>query len=483
MEDTKQKRKILDNKYILKKPIGKGAQGEVHLVKKIEDNQEYVAKLRIKEKEETKEQYHFINEINILNKLKNKEKRYVPFLYDWGEGYLKKEGEDIDENNLSKYLYLIIDYASKGDLFYYIQKAENGFKELYSKIIFKKIIEGIKYCHESNICHLDIKIPNLLLDENYEPIITDFGLSQEIYNLNNIPIQKQGLVGTPQYICPQMWLKKPYTGIDADIFSLGVVLFNLVTGKFGFGISVSNDKFYKDIANKYYELYWNQMAINIPYISKLSNEFKNLYIKMVSFKPEKRPRINEILNDPWFAEINNMSEEQLNEVHEELMEEFVSLEAKKNSDNENISHQTTDTDTAATYGTRGESSEKFFESNIKIKKIKNGDKFANHFIHIKGIDPYNFMNCLVEHIKLNKNCGINVSENKLKFEANFDDIEKNYEIDDDFDEKENNCVILIKMYEDIKGGYLLNFIKKKGEIDDYYKLFLEIKIIIKELLN
>ena len=342
MENKKKQRKILDNKYIIKKRIGYGAQGEVFLVEKIEDNMEYVAKLRIKEKEETKEQNHFINEINILNKLKNKDKRYVPYLYDSGEGYIKKEGEDIDESNLTKVLYLIIDYASKGDLFYYIQKAQNGFKEVHSKVLFKKILEGIKYCHESNICHLDIKIPNLLLDENFEPIITDFGLSQAIYNLDNTPIQKIDLVGTPQYICPQMWLKKPYTGIDADIFSLGVVLFNLVTGKFGFGISVVNDKFYKDIANKYYELYWNQLAMNIPYISKVSDEFKNLYIKMISFKPEKRPRINEILNDPWFKEINTMTEEELNKIQEEIMEEFVSLEAKKNSDNENISRQTTD---------------------------------------------------------------------------------------------------------------------------------------------
>ena len=482
MEDKQKKREILDNKYILKQKIGSGAQGKIYLVEKIEDNKEYVAKLRKKDKEETKEQYHFMNEINILNKLKNKEKKYVPFLYDSGEGYRKIEGENTDENNLTKVLYLIIDYASKGDLFYYIQKSENGFKELHSKIIFKKIIEGIKYCHESNICHLDIKIENLLLGENYEPIITDFGLSQEIYNLNNIPLQKKGIVGTAKYMCPQMWLEKPYTGIDADIFSLGVVLFNLVTGKFGFGYAISKDQLYKDIANKYYELYWNQMSAKIPSISKLSNEFKNLYIKMVSFKPEKRPRINEILNDPWLAEINNMSEEQLNEVHEEMMEEFVTLEAKKNSDNENISYQTTGAGTAATYGTRGESSEKFFESDIKIKKIKNGDKFANHYLHIKGIEPFNFMNSLVEHIKLNKDCGINVSDKKLKFEANFD-VENNYEIDDELDEKDNNCIIIIKMYEDIEGGYLLNFIKKKGEIEDYYKLFLEIKIIIKELLN
>ena len=132
MEDKPKQRKILDNKYILKKRIGYGAQGEVYLVVKIEDNKEYVAKLRTKEKEETKEQYHFMNEINILNKLKNKEKRYVPFLYDSGASFIKNEGEDIDENNLEKVLYLIIDYASKGDLFYYIQKTPNRFKELHS---------------------------------------------------------------------------------------------------------------------------------------------------------------------------------------------------------------------------------------------------------------------------------------------------------------------------------------------------------------
>ena len=187
---------------------------------KIEDNKEYVAKLRKKEKEETKEQYHFMNEIYILNKLKNKEKRYVPFLYDSGAGFIKEEGEDIDENNLEKVLYLIIDYASKGDLFYYIQKSENGFKELHSKIIFKKIIEGIKYCHESNICHLDIKIENILLDEEYDPLITDFGLSSYITYKNGIEIPKIDRVGTPNYMCPQM-IKKEHLNYIARLLKKG----------------------------------------------------------------------------------------------------------------------------------------------------------------------------------------------------------------------------------------------------------------------
>ena len=91
------------------------------------------------------------------------------------------------------------------------------------------------------------------------------------------------------------------------------------------------------------------------------------------------------------------------------------------------------------------------------------------------------MNSLIEKLKNKYKFDLDCSDKKLKFEANFE-IEKNYEIDEDFDEIDNNCNILIKMYEDIEGGYLLNFIKKKGEIDDYYKLFLDIKKIIKELL-
>ena len=227
-------RKILDNKYILKKQIGAGTQGEVYLALKIGDNQnnEYVVKLSKKKNssEDEEEQRNFMNEIEILKKLSNAEKKYVPQLYDYGNGYLKTEGSNEDESDLVKRLYLVIDYAEKGDLYYYLKKAPTGLKELHAKYLFKKILEGIQYCHKANICHLDIKIGNILLDGNFDPIITDFGYSQLIKDSNNNILKKRGIVGTPPYICPQIWYNETYNGIDADIFSLGVVLFNLVTG-------------------------------------------------------------------------------------------------------------------------------------------------------------------------------------------------------------------------------------------------------------
>ena len=484
--EVQKPRKILDNKYVLKKRIGFGAQGDIYLVEKIDNNAELVVKLRNKEDISSIEENFFLNEINILKKLRSKEKKYVPYLYDYGEGYIKKEGMNENEINLKKYLYLIIDYASKGDLYYYIKKNPKGFEELHAKILFKKIVEGIKYCHDNNICHLDIKIANILLDNSFSPMITDFGLSQEIKDSNDVIKEKKKFVGTLQYMCPQILSKEPYSGVEADIFSLGVVLFNIVTGKFGFGISLKNDNFYSYIATKNFKSYWAKVESIIPDISHYSEEFKNLYIKMISLKGDKRPRLNEILNDPWFKEINDMSEDELNEVKEKIMEEFLELEEKKNKDNENIQNNQK-TDYTDNPSNRGLSSEQYFKESIEIKKIKKGEKFANHYLKINGINPVDFMNLLVNYInkKYENKCGVEISEKKLKFKVNFE-IKPEYEFDsEELEEEEinNNCYIKIKMYEDNEGGYLLNFIKMKGDIDNYYKYFLEIKDMIKELLN
>jgi len=76
--------------------------------------------------------------------------------------------------------YFIMDYAEKGDLIHYVKANYDLYdekeKEKFCKIIFKKILEGIQFCHDNNYCHLDIKLNNILLDDKFNPIITDFGL-------------------------------------------------------------------------------------------------------------------------------------------------------------------------------------------------------------------------------------------------------------------------------------------------------------------
>ena len=147
------------------------------------------------------------------------------------------------------------------------QKKENKQKDIYKyNILFiggsntgtktsliKRIIEGIKFCHEKKICHLDIKCDNIMFDKEFNPIIIDFGFSEF---LENESIKVQGARGYRSYKSPEMWEKDEFDGKKSDIFSLGAVLFNLVTGVCGFATSKQNDKYYKHIRNKNYEKYW-----------------------------------------------------------------------------------------------------------------------------------------------------------------------------------------------------------------------------------
>ena len=320
--------KIIDDKYIVIKKIGEGGFGDVYLTDKINDNtKKYVVKVLKKERASLKDKERFLHEIEILKKLSKDKNKYTPYLYEYGEGYIKEE-KNTEENPI-KQLYLVINYASKGSLFDYMNdKSFNGFEEKHAKIIFKKILEGIQFCHEANISHLDIKIQNILLDENFNPIITDFGLSEEIKDNNGAEILLEGMRGTQNYLCPQMWKKgTKWRGIEADIFSLGALLFKLVTNKWGFMTSTKKDNFYKNILFKNYNCYWNAVKSQIN--KDLSPEFKNLYIDMIIFKPDKRPRIKDILNGPWMKEINDLNNEEYQKLEYEVIKEFFKLEEKK----------------------------------------------------------------------------------------------------------------------------------------------------------
>ncbi len=135
-------------------------------------------------------------EIDLLLKLnENPRSKYIPYIYAYDKYYYygKKDEEKVEENNniiikedinkikIPKKItpYYVMDYFSKGNLYYYIENVgkDIGFPEKYARVIFKKILEGIKFCHERKICHLDLKPENIALDENFEPIILDFGLS------------------------------------------------------------------------------------------------------------------------------------------------------------------------------------------------------------------------------------------------------------------------------------------------------------------
>ena len=184
-------------------------------------------------------------------------------------------------------------------------------------------IIGFKFIHSKHICHLDIKPENIILDRDFWPRITDFGFSKKFIDANKKEVLVEIDKGTKQYVAPEIWAGKKFKGDKADIFSLGVILLNLVTKKIGFLKSSKSDPYYKYISARLYKLYWKKVKNQI---GEISDELKDLYIKMVSFNPDERPTIDEIFKHPWMKEIQDLNESEYKILEKEVFDEFKILE-------------------------------------------------------------------------------------------------------------------------------------------------------------
>ena len=179
--------------------------------------------------------------------------------------------------------------------------------------------------HGVGVCHRNLTLQAILLDQNFNPKISNFAFAK-LFIENNQVIQLIESIGTLNYMPPQMYNHQPYSGEKADIFSLGVILFALVTGVNGFKTPTNNDNYYKSIRNRNINEYWNKIAPFLKNANNLSLDFKNLYISMVAFNENVRPNIAQILQNHWFNEINILNNEQLIDLENNVRNEFVARE-------------------------------------------------------------------------------------------------------------------------------------------------------------
>ena len=481
MESIKDQESI-DSKYLIVDKKGHGATANVYLVREPNQEQLYAAKV-LKEPSNL-----FEKEINILNTLKSANNSNIVNIISSGEGLVIRKNHPEQKSQ-----YLVLEYASKGELFNYIYCAKCGLSERYSKVIFAKILRGIQACHNAGICHRDLKMQNILVDDNFNPKICDFGFATQ----NNSHLSEY--LGTRSYADPYILRNKPYDGFKADIFSLGVVLLTLTTCKIGFVEATKLDPYYRLIMTKHYDRYWAAVASQITGISQ---ELKNLYIRMVAFKPDDRPTIEQILQSDWMKEIREMTNEQLMQLENEIREEFIKRE---NIVNNSIKQEMEVEGQSSSYssGNRGAGDENdYFDLSLKPKYAQTGLNM-NNYIKLKGsINPCVFMNNLTGKIKevFNENCMVDPCKDKLKLNLVFegeqldeeipDDLQaelKELGIDEDEEIDENNeikgkkTVIQIKIYESLNGGYLLRFVKKEGDQNEFMEKSEKIYSLVKEM--
>ena len=325
------------SKYVLLEKIGYGGTCSVYKGYSVSDDSQKMFAIKIFNVQNKK---YFDKEILINKVLPAK---FFLSLINYGSGFIqqeKKNSQNLIEpkniNNCSeklngKVLYKIEEIAENGELFNYIYFLGKGFSEKISAKIFLTIVKSVKILHENYIIHGDIKPENILVGNNFDIKLIDFGFSSKFKEKNNSIIN--ATEGSDIYSPPE--LRKSnitgYDGIKSDIFSLGVLLFVITLGRFPFSLSSYVDKKYRLIINKNYDLYWaNYESFN------LSEEFKDLMNHLLSFEPKERLSIEQILEHPWIKMNINMKEINKNEynIDEDVVEELKNrknyIEKKKN---------------------------------------------------------------------------------------------------------------------------------------------------------
>ena len=499
---------IIDEKFVIISKKDEGGFAKIYLCKKKGTNEEYAIKILKKGKTPNIEIFCFKKEIEILNNLYEsiQSKIYLPHLYASGE----TEINDGENQNEKKYYY-VTDYIQNKTLLEYLLIEKKGFSEKYSKFIFNKILKGVKFLHDNGICHLDLHLKNILFDKNFDPKIIDFGLSLEKkYGDKAGYFDRRLFIGKRR--SPENFENKNFNGVKVDIFCLGIMLLNLTAALFGFepNLSQLNNNDYIFIKEKKYENFWKNLQKKFSYISNISKELKDLYVLMVAYDPEQRPGIDEILNSPWMEEINKLSEEKYQELQGEILEFFINLKDKMEKENETFEinkNKTQDTngkkESSGCKDISEEDEKVYFDLSLTPKYINQRGLNAKNYIIINGdLEPAKFMNILLNQIFASymENCIIEENEHKLKANISFgrindNDNEEEEKNDDDNDEdfidsgkeqeykRNEDCIICIKLFKYINGGYELHFIRKNGELEDYYKYFTKIKEIIANIIQ
>ncbi|XP_049839282.1 serine/threonine-protein kinase BRSK2 isoform X2 [Schistocerca gregaria] len=187
---------------------------------------------------------------------------------------------DVYENK--KYLYLVLEHVSGGELFdYLVKKGRLTPKE--ARRFFRQIISALDFCHSHSICHRDLKPENLLLDEKNNIKIADFGMA----SLQPAGSMLETSCGSPHYACPEVIRGEKYDGRKADVWSCGVILYALLVGALPF-----DDDNLRQLLEKV-----KRGVFHIPHF--VPPDCQNLLRGMIEVNPEKRLTLADINRHPW----------------------------------------------------------------------------------------------------------------------------------------------------------------------------------------
>ncbi|KAM4542266.1 MAP/microtubule affinity-regulating kinase 3a isoform 7-T7 [Odontesthes bonariensis] len=258
--------------YRLLKTIGKGNFAKVKLARHIPTGREVAIKIIDKTQLNPNSLQKLFREVRIMKILNHPN--------------IVKLFEVIETERT---LYLVMEYASGGEVFDYLV-AHGRMKEKEARAKFRQIVSAVQYCHQKHIVHRDLKAENLLLDADMNIKIADFGFSNEFTMGNKLDT----FCGSPPYAAPELFQGKKYDGPEVDVWSLGVILYTLVSGSLPFDGQNLKELRERVLRGKY----------RIPFY--MSTDCENLLKRFLVLNPAKRGTLevredaeNQIMKDRW----------------------------------------------------------------------------------------------------------------------------------------------------------------------------------------
>uniref|UniRef100_H3C2Q7 MAP/microtubule affinity-regulating kinase 3 n=1 Tax=Tetraodon nigroviridis TaxID=99883 RepID=H3C2Q7_TETNG len=259
--------------YRLLKTIGKGNFAKVKLARHVLTGREVAVKIIDKTQLNPSSLQKLFREVRIMKVLNHPN---IVKLFEVVE--------------TEKTLYLVMEYASGGEVFDYLV-AHGRMKEKEARAKFRQIVSAVQYCHQKHIVHRDLKAENLLLDADMNIKLADFGFSNEF----SVGGKLDTFCGSPPYAAPELFQGKKYDGPEVDVWSLGVILYTLVSGSLPFDGQNLKELRERVLRGKY----------RIPFY--MSTDCENLLKRFLVLNPGKRGTLEQIMKDRW---INAGSEEE-----------------------------------------------------------------------------------------------------------------------------------------------------------------------------
>ncbi|EFA85850.1 putative protein serine/threonine kinase [Heterostelium album PN500] len=297
------------NDFVLDEKLGDGAYGSVY--KGTHKDLGFTLAIKVIEIKESEAQ-SLQNEINILKNCKSS--NIVSYF-----GSLQNEDK----------IWILMDFCSLGSIRDIIESTEKTLNESQISFVVKNTLKGLIYLHNQNIIHRDIKAANILLTDQSEVKLADFGVSEKLSDFDD---QSKEMIGTPLWMAPEVILKKNYD-YKADIWSLGITIIEMADG-LPPHMDMNPMRAMKMVP------IWSPPTFSEP--KKWSPLLNDFLSKCLMKDPEKRLSPKELLNHPFLKKTKGP------EVLGDLIHQVLRLKKKKHDEaKKNHENHTDSTSTSA----------------------------------------------------------------------------------------------------------------------------------------